>query len=171
MSVYGYSITKEKVGFNIHFTSAIANSWTGTQFDATFPIDLRGHLEVSDFQKEYNVYLTFRSAPSTDVEIAANSLYGVHIDIGNNNINAVAYSNVKVPHYILNVGQITNAANTANTFNLVCAWQDNAPIRVKTLYNVDNVKINIINIATQSTFNPAVNANNNYHFILRFEEV
>ena len=38
MSVYGYSITREKVGFNIHFTSAIGASWTGTQFDATFPI-------------------------------------------------------------------------------------------------------------------------------------
>jgi hypothetical protein len=171
MSVYGYSIAKEKVGFNIHFTSAIANSWTGTQFDACFPIDLRGHLEVSDFQKEYNVYLSFRSAPSADVEIATNSLYAVHLDIGNNNINADAYSRIKVPHYILNVGQITNAGNTANTYNLVCSWQDNAPIRVKTLYGVDNIRVNIINIATQSTFNPAVNANNNYHFILRFEEV
>lgn len=171
MSIYGYSISNQKVGFNLHFTSAIAASWTGTQFEATFPVDLRGHLDVSDFQKEYDVYLTFRSAFSADVEIGPNSLYAAHIDIGNNSINAESYSNIKVPHYILNIGQITNAANTANTFNLVCSWQDNAPIRVKTLYTVDNIKMNIINVATNQTFNPAVFANNNYHFILRFEEV
>lgn len=171
MSVYGLSISGGKVAFNIHLSSLQNASYIGTPYNATYHVDLRQHIDVSDFQKEYNVTLSMESEMTTDLATATGinpiESYCVHLGIGPNNINANAYRERITPHFIAFQTQWINGATVYNRFSV--GSSDNPPVRVRSLYNVGKIDFEI--------FSPTVNGQTpiestaNYQAILRFEEV
>ena len=89
MSIQGFSISRGKTKFQVHLSSVQTNSWTGSEFDARYTVDLRNHVDVSDMNKAYNCYVCFRTNGTDDINMTY--LYHLHLDIGANAINAHAY--------------------------------------------------------------------------------
>lgn len=171
MSVYGLSVSAGKVAFNLHLSSLQTASYIGTAYKASYHVDLRQHIDVSDFQKEYNVTLSMESEMTTDLTTATGisplETYCVHLGIGPNYINANAFRERVTPHFIAFQTQWINGANVYNRFSV--GSSDNPPIRVKSLYNVGTINFEIFcpTIAGQTP----IESTANYQVILRFEEV
>lgn len=171
MSVYGLSVSAGKVAFNIHLSSLQTASYIGTTYNATYHVDLRQHIDASDFQKEYNVTLSMESEMTTDLTSATGinplDTYCVHLGIGPNYINANAYRERITPHFIAFQTQWINGANVYNRFSV--GSSDNPPIRIKSLYNVGKIDFEIFcpTIAGQTP----IESTANYQVILRFEEI
>jgi hypothetical protein len=168
MSVYGYSISKGKTRFNIYVSSRQINSFTGTIYDATYTIDLRGHIDVTDFQKEYNVTLAFDSEASSDDinDINPDKTYAIHLDLGGNKINTHGFREIKTPHFIAFKDSFTASSSLFTRFKI--ANTDNASIRVQSLYNLDKIGFNLFDIDGQATL---TSTTLDYQFVLSFEEV
>jgi len=171
MSVYGYSVSKGKTSFNIHLSSLQTASYMGSIYDAMYDVNLRGHLDVSDFQKEYNVYIALESQAITDLTTATGinplETYTIHMDIGANFINSASFRERVTPDFIAFQQQWINGANVYNRFSV--GSSDNPPIRIKTLYNVGQIGFNIF-CASVTGQTPLANTSANYQVILRFEE-
>jgi hypothetical protein len=166
MSVYGYSIAKGKVSFNIHLTSYQIASYTGSLYNATYSVDLRGHLDVSDFSKEYNVSFYMESEYISDGSIDPLTLYGCHVDIGNNKINTSAFRERNTTQFILSKSFYNNNANVLYT-SLRAGQDNNPPIRLSSAYNINSIYINMFDVNGKTT----INSTNAYQIILHFEEV
>jgi len=164
MSISGYSISKGKTRFNIALNSTQSDR-TGALYDAFYPVDLRGHLDVSDFQKEYNVYLAFQSVGTTFDEVIGPPVLMVHLELGGNQINSYAFAERKTPHFLVFKSYYTGAS-PPDSGRYDTKITDNAPIRVKSLYNLDKIGFNVINTSNQ-TFATSLD----YQVILSFEEV
>jgi hypothetical protein len=166
MSVYGYSINKGKVSFNIHLSSYQVNSWTGSLYNATYSVEPRGHLDVGDYYKQYNISISLQSEALSDGTIDPAKTYVIHFDIGGNTPNSIAYRERSIPHFIAYQNQYNNLGGTLfSKFNI--GSQDNPPIRVNSLIGFNSVSINIFDINGQTTCASIAN----YQVILRFEEV
>ena len=167
MSVYGYSISKGKTAFNIHLSSYQVNSWTGSnKYDAVYSVDMRGHLDVSDFSKEYNVYFFLESENFSDNSIFPETLYGCHVDIGNSYVNAAAFRERITPHFIVTKYYYNTAAGVLFTA-LKAGSNDNPPIRTSNAFGLDHIGINVFDLNGQGTLVSGAA----YQVILRFEEV
>lgn len=166
MSVYGYSISKGKTAFNIHLSSYQVNSWTGSLYNATYYVDPRGHLDVSDFKKEYNVYLSIESEAVTDNTINPLSTYACHLDIGSSTANVATFRDRIMPMFIVYKDTFNNAVSALYT-RFKVGSQDNPAIRINSLFGLDHVGINIFDINGQATCTSTAN----FQVILRFEEV
>ena len=164
MSIQGYSISKGKTRFQVHLSSTQTNNYTGSEFDARYTIDLRNHVDVSDMSKPYNCYVCFRTNGS-DAPVLTD-LYGLHLDIGSNAINAHAYKEGITPHTILKVESFANGG--VDYVSVYSEYQTNPPLFVKTLFNVDTIGVNVLKINGIET---VAWANTDYHMILYFEEV
>ena len=171
MSVYGLSVSAGKVAFNIHLSSLQTTSYIGTAYNASYHVDLRQHIDVSDFQKEYNVTLSMESEMTTDLTTATgiNPLesYCIHLGIGPNYINANAFRERITPHFIAFQTQWINGANVYNRFSV--GSSDNPPIRVKSLYNVGKIEFEIFSPTVAGQV--PIESTASYQVILRFEEV
>jgi hypothetical protein len=170
MSNYGWSISKNRVKFQVHLSSRQTNSWTGeSKYNAIYQTNFRGHLDTSDFQKEYNVYVSFQSEMTSDFTAAGidpTNSYAIHMDIGPNIINAAAFRERQTPMMIAYQSQFTNGANVYTRFDV--GHTDNCPIRVKSLYNVDTIEFEVFDINGQTII---PNTGPDYQVILSFEEV
>lgn len=171
MSVYGLSVSNGKTAFNVHLSSLQTTSYMGSIYDAVYDVNLRGHLDVSDFQKEYNVYIALESQAITDLTTATGinplETYAIHMDFGANFINTACFRERSTPDFIAFQQQWHHAPNMYNRFSV--GSSDNPPLRVKTLYNVGQIGFNIFpaSVAGQT---PLGNTSANYQIILRFEE-
>ena len=165
MSVYGYSIAKGKTRFNVNLTSSQTNDRIGAIFDSFYTINLRGHLDSTDFQKEYNVYLTFESEASSSLLDPA-LIYAIHLELGGNKINSYSSQDLRLPHFIAFKSIYNDSGGTA-VVRFDTKPSDNAPIRVKSLYGLDKIGFNLFNATTNETYENTLN----YQATLSFEEV
>jgi hypothetical protein len=168
MSVYGYSIEKQKVKFNIHFSSVQTSSYTGTRYNAIYSVNLRGHLDVSDFQKSYDVRIILDSEPTSDATSAGinpSVIHCIHLDLGNK-INVSAFKERVTPHFIAFKTNFNDTTGLLFT-RFDTRYGDNAPIRVNSLYGVDTIGFNLFETIGQTSLTNSLN----YNFILAFEEV
>lgn len=169
MSNYGWTISKNKVKFQVHLSSRQTSSWKGSKYNAIYHTNFRGHLDTSDFQKEYNVYVSFQSEMTSDFTAAGINpvnTHAIHLDIGPNIINASAYRERQTPHLIAYQSQFTNGATVYTRFDV--GTQDNAPLRVKGLYNVDTIEFEVFEMTGQTII---PDTGPEYQVILSFEEV
>jgi len=157
-----------KKKFNIHLSSRQTNSFSGPLYNARYFINLRGHVDESDFSKAWDVYMTFHSDKTTDLTTATgiNPLesYAMHLDIGPNFINAAAFRERNTPLFIMYQESFTNGATVYTGFST--GNTDNSPIRINSLYNVSYINFEIFNINGQTICNSTAN----YHIILHFCE-
>jgi hypothetical protein len=170
MSNYGWSISKNKVKFQVHLSSRQTSSWTGvSKYNAIYQTNLRGHLDTSDFQKEYNVYVSFQSEMTNDFTVAGVNpvdTYAIHVDFGPIIVNASAFRERQTPHLIAYQSQFTNGANVYTRFDV--GHTDNAPLRLKSLYNVDTIEFEVFEMTGQTII---PDTGPEYQLILSFEEV
>ena len=165
MSVYGYSISKGKTRFNINLTSAQTNDRTGALYDAFYTINLRSHLDSTDFQKEYNVYLAFESE-GTSNQIPVDGIYAIHLELAGNRINSFASAELRLPHFLVFKSYTNTSAGTLFV-RFDTKASDNSPLRVRSLYGLDKVGFSVFDAITNTIFD----GNVNYQVTLAFEEV
>jgi len=169
MSIYGYSIEKQKVRFNIHLNSFQPNSFTGSIYNATYTINLRGHLDVSDFQKSYDVRLLLLSGATTDATatgINPDVIHAIHCDFGGNKVNSHSFRERTNPLFIA-YKTIYNTSTGVQGCFFDCRYEDNAPVRVNSLYGFDTFGFNLFEVSGQVS----LTCNIGYQLILAFEEV
>ena len=170
MSVFGYSIEKQKVRFNIHFNSFQTSSYTGTRYNATYSVNLRGHLDVSDFQKSYDVRLLLLSGATTDATatgINPDIIHAIHCDFGGNKVNVSAFRERTTPLFIA-FKTIYNTSTAVQGCFFDCRYEDNAPVRVNSLYGFDTFGFNLFEVSGQVSLTSSTIG---YQLILSFEEV
>lgn len=172
-----------KKNFKIWLDSNNATSWTGTQFDARYFVDLKQCVRESwRLNSSYKMTFSFISKASTFAvgTVSTTNTYTLHIDLGQGAPTMFRYSAVRTPSGIVRVssegtGVWTVTAGVADVpvyFN--SRPEDNEPVFINNLKNVTEIAINLIQSAS-GTFNTADNAGINnatkYICCLNFQEV
>jgi hypothetical protein len=174
-----------KKNFKVWLDSHNAASWTGTQFDAKFHVDLNQCIrEAWRLNSSYKMTFSFISRASTFAvgTVSTNNSYTIHIDLGQGTPTMYRFSSVRTPAGIVRVssdgaGVYVNPA-AASSFDIPVYFnakpQDNEPVFINNLKNVNGISINLIQ-AGSGTFNSAndatINTNTKYICCLDFEEV
>lgn len=174
-----------KKNFKIWLDSNNASSWTGTQFDAKFHIDLNQCIrEAWRLNSSYKMTFSFISRASTFAvgTVSNANLYTVHIDLGQGTPTMYRYSAVRTPAGIVRVSDVGSGVYVnpaaASSFDIPVYFdarpEDNEPVFINNLKNVNAICINLIQQGS-GTFNSADNAGINtatrYICCLNFEEV
>jgi len=172
-----------KKNFKVWLDSNNTASWSGTQFDARFFVDFNQCVrEAWRLNSSYKMSFSFISKASTFAvgTVSSTNTYTLHIDLGQGAPTMYRYSSVRTPSGIVRVdnagsGVWTVTAGVADVpvyFN--ARPQDNEPVFINNLKNVNTIAINLIQ-AGSGTFNTADNATINtatkYICCLDFEEV
>ena len=140
--------------FKVYLDSNNTASYSGAQFNATYPIDLTHIIfDESAYDKSYLMYVNFQSAYGTPAVTTINNnlVYTLHVDMGKG-LNVFQYRQVKNPSAILQLYYDgTNVGwNTVET--------DNMPTFVQNIRNMSAITLNVIDTSTNSTFNSADNS-------------
>ena len=155
-----------KKNYKILLDTNVTASYSGSQFDARFPVDLNQIIrEPWRLKSSYRMTFEFISKASTFAVggVTSTNIYSVHIDLGKGTPTMFRYTNVRVPAGIVRVsndgsGVFTTTAGVADIpvyFN--SRPQDNDPLFIDDLLNISNININLIQ-AGSGTFNSADNA-------------
>lgn len=174
-----------KKNFKVWLDSNNASSWTGTQFDAKFHVDLNQCIrEAWRLNSSYKMTFSFISKASTFAvgTISTNNLYTVHIDLGQGTPTMYRFTSVRTPAGIVRVssdgtGVYVNPA-AASSFDIPVYFnsrpEDNEPVFINNLKNVNGINVNLIQ-AGSGTFNSAndatINTNTKYICCLNFQEL
>lgn len=172
-----------KKNFKVWLDSNNTSSWSGTQFDARFDVDLNQCIrEQWRLNSSYRMTFSFISKASTFAvgTVTSTNMYTLHIDLGQGTPTMYRYSSVRTPSGIVRVDTTGSGVWTVTTgtsdvpvyFN--AKHTDNEPVFINNLKNVTSININLIQ-AGSGTFNSADNATINnatkYICCLNFEEV
>lgn len=166
--------TTIKRSFKIVLDSQSAASFTGAQFNATFTVDLKQVVrEAWRLKKAYNMTFNFVSSGLATTAELPPSVYTLHIDFGKGQ-NIYRYNNIKVPSGIVRLSNLASATAGISTVFFNSSDTDNAPVLIDNLLDITTVTLNLIDTASNSTFNSAgnatVNANTKYVCILTLTE-
>lgn len=172
-----------KKNFKIWLDSNATASYTGTQFDARYFVDLNQCVrETWRLNSSYRMTFSFVSKASTFAvgTVSSTNVYTLHIDLGQGAPTMYRYTSVRTPSGIVRVdsagsGVWTVTAGVADVpvyFN--ARPDDNEPVFINNLKNINTIALNLIQAGT-GTFNSADNAGINtatrYICCLNFEEV
>lgn len=172
-----------KKNFKVWLDSNNANSWTGTQFDAKFHVDLNQCVrEAWRLNSSYKMTFSFISKASTFAvgTVSSTNNYTLHIDLGQGTPTMYRFTSVRTPAGIVRVSNVGSGVWTVTTgtadvpvyFDAVPT--DNEPVFINNLKNVNGIFVNLIQ-AGSGTFNSAdnagINAATKYILCLNFEEV
>ena len=155
-----------KKSYKIWLDTNATASYSGSQFDARFPVDLNQIIrEPWRLKSSYAMTFEFISKASTFAVggVTSTNNYSVHIDLGKGTQTMFRYTNVRVPAGVVRVsndgsGVFTTTAGVADIpvyFN--SRPQDNDPVFINDLLNIFNININLIQ-AGSGTFNSVDNA-------------
>lgn len=174
-----------KKNFKVWLDSHNASSFSGTQFDARYFVDLNGCIRESwRLNSSYLMTFSFVSRASTFAlgTVTTNNIYTVHIDLGQGTPTMFRYAGARTPAGIVRVssdgtGVYTNVAAAA-AFDIPVYFNakpvDNDPVFINNLKNINTIALNLIQ-AGSGTFNSAdnatVNTNTKYICCLNFQEV
>lgn len=174
-----------KKSFKVWLDTNNASSWSGTQFNAIFPVNLNQCVsEIWRLNSSYAMTFSFISKASTFATgtISTANNYTIHIDLGKGTPTMYRFSSVRTPSGIVRVstdgtGVYVNPA-AASSFDIPCYFNakptDNEPVLINDLNNVVNINLNLIQ-AGSGTFNSSdngtVNTNTKYICCLNFQEL
>lgn len=172
-----------KKNFKVWLDSNNANSWTGTQFDARFAVDLNQCIrEQWRLNSSYKMTFSFISKASTFAvgTVSTTNNYTLHIDLGQGTPTMYRYTSVRTPAGIVRVSDVGSGVWTVTTGTadvpvyFDAAPTDNEPVFINNLKNVTFINLNLIQ-AGSGTFNSAdtgsINTATKYICCLNFEEV
>jgi hypothetical protein len=173
-------MNKNKKTFKIFLDSFNAASYTGTQFNASFYVDLKTVISNDeDFDKSYNVYVNFRTLAAVQGAsgIASNArLYLLNIDF-NKGLNTLSYGGTRQMKNICHILNIkTTDEDSLETVPVMLTYlelkdSDQMPSVVHNLRNVNTILLQVLTSDNFSIFAPGVPANSRYCCILTFVEM
>jgi hypothetical protein len=153
-------------------------AYSGIQFNANFAVNLLSQVDPADIDKPYIVTWAFRSISSTSAVsgLTMGTIYTLYLNFQNKSVNSIQFLNN------LNCAGILNLNNDFTTYTSTncpvffdTRASDNAPLLVNSLRNLNNINVNVINTATNTTFNSAnngtVNAATYYVCVLTFTQI
>jgi len=174
-----------KKNFKVWLDSNNATSWTGTQFDARFLVDMNQCIRESwRLNSSYIMTFSFISKASTFAvgTVSTTNNYTLHIDLGQGAPTMYRYTATRIPAGIVRIssdgtGVYTNVA-AASAFDIPVYFNarpaDNEGVFINNLKNITSININLIQ-AGSGTFNSAdtgsVNTATKYICCLNFQEV
>lgn len=172
-----------KKNFKIWLDINNANSWTGTQFDARFVVDLNQCIrEQWRLNSSYKMTFSFISKASTFAvgTVSSTNNYTLHIDLGQGAPTMYRYAAQRIPAGIVRVSDVGSGVWTVTTGTadvpvyFDAAPTDNEPVFINNLKNVTSINLNLIQVGS-TTFNNAdtgsINNATKYICCLNFEEV
>tara|TARA_R110002126_G_scaffold230314_1_gene375120 strand:+ start:13999 stop:14589 length:591 start_codon:yes stop_codon:yes gene_type:complete len=174
-----------KKSFKVVLDTNNTASYSGSQFDARFTVDLNQIIrEPWRMKKSYLMTFSFRSISATFAVsgVTSTKLYKLHIDIGKGTPTIFQYNATRAPAGIVGVsndgvGVYTNVA-AASAFDIPCYFNarpaDNDGVFVNDLLGINGINLNLID-PTTGTFNSAdnatINTNTKYICVLNFQEL
>lgn len=162
---------KIKKTFKILLDSNHGASYSGTQFNASYYIDLTKLLtNQEDFNKSYLMYCTFKSRADiiANNQITSNDVYYLTIDLYKG-FNLYQYNNRSGNTvYVVPVSVSAETATQQTYFDM--KDYDNMPVLITDLNNVSKIYLNLSLASTSSTFAPTAPANSRYACLLTFVE-
>jgi len=168
--------------FQVVLDSNNTNSFTGSQFNATYFVDFKTVMrEAWRLKKSYLMSFQFVSRASTFAVsgITTNELYQLHIDMGKGQ-NIYKFAHAKVPAGIVRTstqgtGVWTVTAGVADVpVYFDSRPDDNAPTFIDNLLDITTINLNLLEQPGYVTFNAAndgtINTATKYVCILTFVE-
>ena len=152
--------------FSVVLDTNSTASFSGSQFNASFPVDFKTIIrEQWRLKKSYYMSFQFLSRASTFAVsgITSNKVYTLHIDMGKGQ-NIFRYSNVKVPSGFVRTstqgtGVWTVAAGIADVPVYFDARDtDNHTVFLDNLLDITTININLLDTTNNTTFNSANDA-------------
>jgi hypothetical protein len=152
--------------FQVVLDSNNTNSFTGSQFNATYYVDFKTVVrEAWRLKKSYLMTFEFVSRASTFAVsgITSNKLYQLHIDMAKAQ-NIYKYSNAKVPSGIVRTstqgtGVWTVTAGVADVPTYFDSRpDDNTPTFIDNLLDITTINLNLLEQPNYATFNTANDA-------------
>lgn len=174
-----------KKSFKLWLDSHNTDSFTGTQFNAIYSVNLNQCVsEIWRLKSSYAMTFSFvsRASPFATGTISTNNNYTLHIDLGKGTPTMYRYSSVRTPAGIIRVstngtGIYVNPAS-ASSFDIPCYFDskpaDNEPVLINDLQNVVFINLNLIQAGSgtfNSSDNATVNTNTKYICCLNFQEL
>lgn len=170
--------TKGKKIFKVVLDSNDANSYSGSQFDATFPVDFNQIVfDAEDLDKCYEMTVRFvsRSGDPATTLLNMQSTYSLNINLGK---GVATYQNRKgrpICAVLSLMNDFTAYTSTVAPTYIDTKDTDNAPSLVPNLRNITSIGLNVIINSTGATFNNAnnatINTNTKYICVLTFKEI
>lgn len=164
-----------KRSFKVVLDSYDNNSYTGTQFDSHYTIDLLKIISDEEaFNKQYNVYCQFLSKAEniTNNNITTTNNYTLSLKF--NNTSNQIYQYKQTINYSFNL-PVENLTDTGGAIHTLFKLNDNTqhPLFIQNIRNLTKINLQVYqNTApnTQTIFNPAITDNSKYICILTFVE-
>lgn len=174
-----------KKSFKVWLDSHVSTSWSGTQFNATYPVNLNQCVsEVWRLKSSYAMTFSFISRAShfATGTISTNNQYTLHIDLGKGTPTMFRYTSSKTPSGIIRVSTegtgVYNNVASGSAFDIPCYFDskptDNEPVLINDLHNIVNINLNLLQAGSgtfNSSDNATVNTNTKYICCLNFQEL
>jgi hypothetical protein len=177
-----------KKNYKIWLNTNNTASYSGPQFDATFPVELNKIIQDPwRLKSSYRMTFSFLSRSPAQADMAATGLstqhiFTVHIDLGKGTPTMYQYNAIRIPAGVVHVknegvGYYTNIAS-GSAFNIPAYFSatpnDNDPVFINDLLGVSKININLIESGV-GTFNAAndagINASLKYVVCLNLQEL
>jgi hypothetical protein len=177
-----------KKNYKIWLDTNNTASYSGPQFDASFPVELNKIIQDPwRLKSSYRMTFSFLSRSPTQADMAATGLstqktFKLHIDLGKGTPTMYQYNAIRVPAGVVHVknegvGYYTNVA-AASPFNIPAYFaatpNDNDPVFINDLLSVCKININLIESGV-GTFNASddatINTNLKYIVCLNLQEL
>lgn len=165
--------------FKIVLDSYNTNSYTGTQFNASYYIDLPKIInDESAFDKSYKVYCNFQTIANTanNSEIGLSSLYALSLNFnGIGGLQVYQYDQSKNFDFnlpVINLFDTAVAPNAQSHTLLRLNEMDQNPIFLQNIRNMTYINLQVYkyNSSTPAIFNPNTPDASKYLCILTFVE-
>lgn len=160
--------------FKVALCSDNTASWSGFQMDANYTIDLKTiNPDLVDYDKPYKVTFNFKSisATSANSSLTMTKIYALCLDFGKG-YNTYQYRQGKNYSGLLTlVNDFTVYTSTACNIFFDTKETDNAPLYLPNIQNINNIRLNVIDVSDNSTLPDANKAFLKYCCILTFEQL
>jgi hypothetical protein len=166
-----------KRSFKVVLDSYNTNSYTGSQFNANYYVDLvRLINDEKAFDKQYNIYCQFisKSESITNNQITSTNIYTLSLNFNNVSSQIYQYNQFRNYNFIIPVENLTDTGGAIHTlFKL----NDNTqhPVFIQNIRNLTNINLQVCqntagDPAIQNIFDPSTMNNSKYICILTFVE-
>ena len=157
-------------------------AYSGIQFNALYQVNLLSQVDPADIDRPYSVEWAFRSVSSTTATtgLSMGTIYSLYLNFANKPGNSIQPFNTQNYAGILCMNNdFTQYLITGGTTNTPLYFDtktsDNAPLIVNSLRNLTSINLNVVNTATNTTFNAANNGTVNgatlYVCVLTFTQI
>jgi hypothetical protein len=167
-----------KKSFKIALLAVDTGSYTGTQFNANYAIQLRNIIQDDkDLDKVYNVTFRYKSISSTlNVGLSSENVYSLHLNFNNQAINSYSSNITRNNNVVGFLNTDTDfyknyAAGTALPLILNANESDNAYFQINSIRNLTNINLQVL-VNMTSVYVPTSNRYSETYYvcILTFTE-